>query len=63
MRLDMICHKVQVASLMNMKEKPTLWWDMTQDMTRTKIEKTFKTYKKDEVLYQHKLTTYMNAFP
>jgi hypothetical protein len=46
-----------------MKEKPTLWWDMTQDMTRTKIEKTFKTYKKDEVLYQHKLTTYMNAFP
>jgi len=32
-------------------------------MRRKEIEKALKAYEKDDVLYQHKLTMYMNAFP
>lgn len=32
-------------------------------MKGKEIEKAFKAYKKGDVLYQHKLTMYMNAFP
>jgi hypothetical protein len=32
-------------------------------MKKKEIEKAFKAYKKDDVLYQHKVTMYMNEFP
>lgn len=32
-------------------------------MKKKEIKKAFKAYKKDDVLYQHKLTMYMNEFP